>query len=884
MSNSADNQGDGEMPDAGPASGGLTALERHTLLVEWNRTAREYPLDRCIHQLFEDQVRRSPDSVAAVDDSHSITYAELNTRTNRLARHLRTLGAGPETLVGICMERSVEMVVALLAILKAGAAYVPLDPAYPEERIHFILENAALEVVVTHRGLDARFADRTLKTVEADDLSPDTDGESPECLSTPSNLAYIIYTSGSTGKPKGVAIEHHNVVSFLCWVREVFSDEELSGVLAATSICFDLSVFEIFGTLCWGGRIILVDSAIDLPDSPHRRDVKLLNTVPSVMQTLLESGGMPDSVITVNLAGEPLRPSLVDALYACPHVRQVNDLYGPSETTTYSTWAVRRPHQPATIGRPIANTSVYLLDPDLNPVPIGVAGELFIGGEGVARGYLHAPELTVEKFIPDPFAGKPGARIYRTGDMVRYRKDGNLEYLGRADQQVKIRGYRVEPGEIESVLSAHPDLAACAVVARTNNHGEKSLVACVVVRENAGLSVSSLRHWLGERIPEYMIPSRFTVLPDLPLTPNGKIDRKRLEKLDGIELDAAAASVPPRTDAERELVSIWEKLLDRGQVGIRDNFFDLGGNSLLAARLVAEIKSRWSVSLPVAAIFQSPVIEELATRLTEDGWSPSWKSLVPLQPAGTKKPLFLIHGWGGDVFCFVGLARLLGPDQPVYGVQAVGLDGKEPPHADVTTMVAHYAREIRAFQPEGPYFIGGYSLGGLFAFEVARQLHESGRRVAMLVLFDSDPVGTISWTVMPYLVQRCTFHLKRLWTMPNRERLAYFRRGWDDLQGRMTSDRHPTSPAESERVSPEDPEAKDYYHALALAHRLHPYPGPATVFVSDDSVSGHMSYWRHLVRGGLTFREIPGTHFEILTPENVPRLAAALQAELTGLD
>ncbi len=871
--------------DARPVSLGSSRQQRHALPPVWNRTKRDYPLDKCIPRLFEDQVARTPDAVAALCGGQSLTYRDLNARANRLAGRLRTLGVGPDLLVGVCMERSLDMLAALLGILKAGGAYVPMDPRYPQERLRFILADAGLKVLLTRRELEGRFPDYPFQILHLDEPLPDTDPGNPACLNTPDHLAYIIYTSGSTGKPKGVAIEHHNAVSFLCWVREAFTDEELSGVLGGTSICFDLSVFELFGTLCWGGKVILVDSALEVSTCPHRQEVNLLISVPSVMQTLLKARAMPPSVVTVNLAGEPLRAPLVDALHAHSHIRHVNDLYGPSETTTYSTWAVRQPRQPATIGRPIANTRVYILDAALNPVAAGHVGELFIGGEGVARGYLNAPELTAEKFIPDPFGGKPGARLYRTGDMVRHFPDGNLEYLGRADHQVKIRGFRVEPGEIESALSAHPELAACAVVARAESGGEKSLAAFVVAREGAEPSVGSLRTWLAALLPAHMIPARCFLLRSLPLTPNGKLDRKALETLKGTDLDAATEPVPPRNDLERELVAIWERLLGRRRVGIRDNFFELGGDSLLAVELAAEIQIRWGQSFPVATMFQSPVIEELAHRLTVESWSPSWRSLVPMQTLGSKPPLFLIHGWAGDVFGFVELARQMAPDQPVYGLQAVGLDGKEPQHSEVATMAAHYAREIRAFQPEGPYLIGGYSAGGVFAFEVAQELHRLGQRVSMLALFDSDPLGMISLTIVPYLRGRCGFHLRRLWTMPHRERIDYCRKIWANLRTRISRSQQPSRPPQlsavgCERQSPENPEAEDYYHILTISHRLKRYPGSAAVFVSHESEPEHMELWRHLIRGGISYHQIPGTHFEIFAPANVSKVAEALRTEL----
>ncbi|HEY0984254.1 amino acid adenylation domain-containing protein, partial [Schlesneria sp.] len=406
----------------------ISREERQRLLVDWNQTERDYPTHLCIHHLFESQATRTPRAVAAVCKGNSLTYQQLNTRANRLSHHLRTLGVGPDRLVGLCLNRSLDLVVAMLAILKAGGAYVPLDPKYPRERLQFIAEDSRMQVLVTEKDLvrvDPSLVENTPVVLMDDDYSVYTD-TNPAADGSPSDLAYLIYTSGSTGRPKGVAIEHHSAVSFLHWIRESFSDRQLARVLAATSVCFDLSIFEIFGTLAWGGRIILIDQALDLPNDQHRNEVTLLNTVPSVAAALLQTGPLPRNLSTVNLAGEPLPTSLVDALYAQAGIQTVNDLYGPSETTTYSTWTRREAGKPATIGRPLANTQVYLLNESREPVPQGFVGELWIGGAGVARGYWKRPDLTAERFVPNPF--RPEERIYRTGDLARWRSDGQLEY------------------------------------------------------------------------------------------------------------------------------------------------------------------------------------------------------------------------------------------------------------------------------------------------------------------------------------------------------------------------------------------------------------------------------------------------------------------------
>jgi amino acid adenylation domain-containing protein len=461
----------------------LTEPERHQLLVEWNNTKTEYPQDKCIHQLFEEQVEQSPDAIAVIFENQQLTYRELNTRANQLAHYLQTLGVGPEVLVGICLERSLEMIVGILGILKAGGAYVPLDPAYPQERLAFMLEDATVPVLLTQVSLVEKVSAPQLRVVYLDKDREEIAQQPQENLAnraTVENLAYIIYTSGSTGNSKGVAIEHHSTIALVVWAKRIFNSEDLAGVLAATSICFDLSVFELFVPLSWGGKVILIQNALSLPTLSTATKVTLINTVPSVLSELLQLQELLTSVRTINLAGEPLQSKLVQKIYQQDAVRQVFNLYGPSEDTTYSTYAlVKKQDKAITIGCPIDNTQVYILDSHLQPVPIGVSGELHIGGDGLARGYLNRPELTAEKFIPNPFSDEPGSRLYKTGDLARYLPDGNIEFLGRIDHQVKIRGFRIELGEVETALSQHSNVREAIVTVREDVPGDKRLVAYI---------------------------------------------------------------------------------------------------------------------------------------------------------------------------------------------------------------------------------------------------------------------------------------------------------------------------------------------------------------------------------------------------------------------
>ena len=640
----------------------LTEAEEHQLLVEWNDTNRDYPKNTCIHQLFGEQVEKSPDAVAVVFENQQLTYRELNTRANQLARYLYKLGVRRETLVGICMERSLEMVVGLLGILKAGGAYVPLDPKYPKERLAFILRDTHAPVLLTQRRmLEGGIEDRSSKMADGDSRSSipvlcelegldsqvkvvclDTDSknfihestENPQGEATADNLAYVIYTSGSTGRPKGVAIEHRSALALLSWAKTVYTAEDLARILASTSICFDLSVFELFCPLASGDRVIMVKDALGLSDLPPDAGVTLVNTVPSAIAELLRvDRGIPASVRIVNLAGEPLSLALVHELYQRETIQRVFDLYGPSEATTYSTYALRQSAGPATIGRPIANTQIYILDSSLQPVPLGISGELHIGGAGLARGYLNRSALTAEKFLPNPFSKEPGARLYKTGDLARYLPDGNIEFLGRIDHQVKLRGFRIELGEIESALSQHPGVGAVAVLARQDLTDEKSdnlkskienpesgkrLVAYVVPRqEEAAPTGNELRIFLEKKLPEYMIPSAFVFLDALPPTPNGKIDRQALPAPDQNRVEAEQSYVAPRNPVEELLANIWAEVLKLEKIGVHDNFFGLGGHSLKVTQVISRVREALRLDLPVRVLFEAPTIAELASRVEQ---------------------------------------------------------------------------------------------------------------------------------------------------------------------------------------------------------------------------------------------------------------------------
>ncbi|HSE18131.1 MAG TPA: amino acid adenylation domain-containing protein [Pyrinomonadaceae bacterium] len=597
----------------------LTPREQQ-VLVEWNQTsARDYQQDCCLHEMFEAQVERTPGRVAAVHVAEELTYLELNARANKLAHYLQRLGVGPEMCVGVLMERSLEMLVALLGVLKAGGAYVPLDPEYPRERLGFMLNDSGARVLLTQKQLADLLPAHEARLVCLDTEWQAIDAESAENLQgnvTARNVAYVIYTSGSTGWPKGTAIEHRSAANFSYWARESFEPEAFNGTLALTSICFDLSIFELFVPLHWGGKVIIVADVLQVP-AAHQ--VTLINTVPSAINQQLELDYLPDSAYVVNLAGEPLQQRLVQQLYERKTIEQVFNLYGPTEATTYATWGLmkRDSRESPTVGRPISNTQVYVLDPRGRPLPTGIPGELYIGGSGLARGYLGRPELTAEKFIPDPFSVEPGACMYRTGDLARFLPDGRIDFLGRIDHQVKIRGYRIELGEVEAALNEHPSVKTCVVVAREEADDDKRLVAYVVAHEGDKPAHLELQSFLRARLLEQMVPSAFVFLDEMPLTPNGKVNRRALPAPEIVRPELEQRYVAPRNDIEVVLVDLWQEVLGMGPIGVSDNFFDLGGHSLKATRLLSKVRRIFRTQLPLSVVFEATTIEALADALVE---------------------------------------------------------------------------------------------------------------------------------------------------------------------------------------------------------------------------------------------------------------------------
>jgi amino acid adenylation domain-containing protein len=636
----------------------LTEPERQQLLAGWNATQAEYPREACVHELFEAQVERTPDAAAVGFEGQQLTYRELNRRANGLAHHLRRLGVGPEVLVGICVERSWEILVGLLGILKAGGAYVPLDPSYPKERLAFMLEDGQAPVLLTQRRLAGSLPDYGGQVVCLDgDLEAVAGAreENPVSGATPANLAYVIYTSGSTGRPKGVAVEHRSLANYLTWVSEALLGRTVQVLPTVTTLTFDASLKQVFGPLLQGGEVWVLPEAVAMEPAALLRAIRTragvgLNCVPTYWEAVLDAlrsgrGPTPAGLDGLLLGGERFGQELVARSLAVLPNLQVWNFYGPTEATANAVVGRTGPGAEVTIGRPIANTRIYLLDRYLNPVPVGIPGELHIGGVGLARGYLSHPELTAERFIPDPFSAEPGARLYRTGDLARYRPDGQIEFLGRLDDQVKIRGFRIELGEIEAVLARHPVVRDAVVLAREDAPGDKRLVAYVVPDRAPAPTGGELRSFLKEQLPEYMVPAAFVPLEALPRSPNGKVDRRALPAPERVRPELESACARPRTVVEELLAGIWAEVLGLERVGIHDDFFDLGGHSLLAARLIARVGDAFHIDLPLRSLFEARTIARVAELIearileTVAGLSEEAASqLVSASPGGFQQP------------------------------------------------------------------------------------------------------------------------------------------------------------------------------------------------------------------------------------------------------
>ncbi len=867
----------------------LPESERHHLLREFNNSDADYPKDVPLAQLVEQQVERTPDAVAVVYDEKQLTYRKLNARANQLAHELIKQGAGPDQIVGLYVTRSTDLIMALLAIIKAGAAYLPLDPLFPPERLGYMLNDSGSRLLITEKSLRGTLPAFAGTIIQLEDEGWQANGSAnPAVAVKPEDLGYVIYTSGSTGKPKGVQLPRMAMTNLLWTMREWLQLTDRDRLLAVTTISFDIASADVWLPLLVGAQTVVAsfEAAADgnaLKKLLEEHDITFLQATPVTWRLLFDAGWRGKSNLQTVCTGEAMPQEV--AVQLVPVVKLVWNLYGPTETTIWSTgYKITDGRETILIGRPVFNTQCYILDAHGEPVPAGVTGELYIAGDGLARGYLNRPDLTAEKFVADPFAGG-AARMYRTGDLARYRPDGNIECQGRIDHQVKIRGYRIELGEIEARLAEFPEVREAVVIAREDTPGDKRLVAYYAVStlgetETGNIGAEQFRAYLSTSLPEYMVPAAYVRMEALPLTPNGKIDRKVLPAPEANAFSTRGYE-PPQGEAEAKLAAIWSEVIKLERVGRNDNFFDLGGHSLMAARAVALMNQEFGTSLPIRVLFQANTVSQLAALIGKQGESQGedWPILIPVQTRGTRTPLFCVARPNVNALGYLMLSRELGIDQPVYGLQ---VQLEEDPAIDFSdeqyrTTATEYIRAIRAVQPHGPYNLIGQCQGAYIAFEMVQQLEAEGERVSFLGILDAwtEENTRHRWRFMVYLAMR------RL----------------ESLKGRIFKKSEDQSPAQPAVPKPSSQPAKSQepgssYSKKVLFQKYFPGKGfvppvcsvPITVFRlgkqpwyrKNDATMG----WGDRTCLGVKTRNISGHHLTIMRQPFVKELASMVAERL----
>ena len=887
----------------------LTEKEKEVILGEWNATTVEFPREKCIHELFEEQVLKTPGIIAIRDDRKAITYTELNEKANKLARYLHDSGAVEGSFVSICMERSTDILVALLAVLKAGCTYIPLDPIYPKDRLALIMEDGKPMLMITEKKLLDSLPQTETKNIfiEEYEAYKDYSGENTDFSVTPNTVAYLIYTSGSTGKPKGVQLEHFSVVNFLASMAKQPGITPDDVMLAVTTISFDIAGLEMYLPILYGASIFVASQETSMnPDlliqKIEESKATILQATPVTFRMLnsAEWGGAKG--LKILCGGEAMPKDLAyDLISKCG---ELWNMYGPTETTVWSTIEKVEVNENDKIGyinlgRPIDNTFIYVLNTEFQPVPIGYPGELFIGGDGLARGYFNLPAMTQEKFLPDPFSEIPGARMYRTGDLVQQTEEGKLEFLNRVDSQVKIRGFRIELGEIESAISQFGTIKNNVTIVREDTPGDKRLVA-YIIKEDEEVDIAELRQFLKTKIPDYMIPSAFVFIDQFPLTPNGKIDRKVLPS--PVEAPQQAKDyIEPQTKTEKILAAIWSDVLKIKQIGTDEDFFEIGGHSMVAVTLMVKIEKQLGVRLPLAILFDNSTIHDMARLIDQKSENVSWGSLVPIRSKGTKKPLYLVHGAGLNLLLYTTIVAGLDPDQPVFGLQAKGLDGEDEPLYTIEEIAAYYNGEILKVDQSGSYALAGFSMGGQLAYEMAKQLVEAGYKVSFLGVFDTVSEN-VSDRHIPffkrYKLRIIRFYNQVMWTIgtflkkPLDQKFGFVLMKWKSLKQKITKDDYKLKP-EGASLGKQS-ELPKYLHKVHRANYialdryiLPPYPGKLTLFRAMHQtfyIADPVKYgWEEYVKE-MEILDIPGEHSTIFAPPNDVLFAKELQKCLDERD
>jgi len=834
-------------------------------------------------RLIDEWAAKYPDRTAIKFNSDCWSYGRVCGYANQLARLLADNGIQKGDIVALALDRSPELIVALLAILKCGAAYVPLDPVYPKERIEFMLSDSSSKLLLTSKKYQNHFVSNVAELV-IEDVRAQFDNyrtTSPETKICSDDPAYILYTSGSTGKPKGVVVTHGNLANFLVSMQKTPGIDHNDRLLAVSTVSFDIAGFELYLPLISGAQIVLAsaETAKDgwlLLQLVEQECITIMQATPYTWRMLIAAGWekfMPLKVIT---GGEQLPRDLADKLL--PRCSELWNQYGPTETTVYSTQKLITDPEHITIGKPIANTEVYILDESLKRQPVGATGEIFIGGAGVAKGYLNRAELTSERFIDDPFLLEKNAKLYRTGDLGRLMPDGEIQCLGRIDHQVKIRGFRIELEEIEYALLKAENVKSAVATILTDGPGDPRLVAYVVPVQPADAESEKARfkQRLSEILPAYMVPDDFVFLSSIPVTPNGKVDRKALPAPESAAEVDKNEYVAPETETEKQLAAIWEKLMGKTKIGIHDNFFSLGGHSLVAVQIMARVAKITGKHLPISILLKYPTIAALALHLNDDNHQEVWNSLVPIRPTGSKTPLYVIHGEGLNVMYFNDLVTNMDPDQPVYGLQARGLKGDAPLEV-MEEIAAKYIEEILVQNPEGPYLLAGYSFGGYVAVEMRKQLKAIGKEVK-LIIFDTDAEKSEYKSQMYLLPRKVKRHLPRVISVAKStlaNPAAAFKQTLKKIREKSDSNEKPAEfYRQIKRIKNKLRIALRNYSIEPFDDKVYLYrAGTCTHYVDDKEFLG----WRKYAKNGVEICEVSGDHLSMLLHPYVKDFAVKLQ-------
>jgi amino acid adenylation domain-containing protein len=870
----------------------------HDQLAIWNNTRFTYPDDKPVHLLIEAQAMVFSNKEAVRFSGEGISYRQLNETANQLAGVLLSYGIQTGNTIGLSVDRTPAMLIALLAILKSGAAYIPLDPEYPQQRISYMLEDAGAKILLTSKKYKGNFPSPATELLleEAMEKAKTYPVANPGISVTANHLAYIIYTSGSTGKPKGVMVKHGNLVNLLCSMQQIPVISQYDKLLAVTTISFDIAALELFLPLVTGAQVVITDVKVSrdgfaLLDLVRKEKITLMQATPVTWKIMLAAGWAKKADMRILCCGEAMAADLAKKLI--PLCRNLYNFYGPTETTIYSTGTeILSTDKAITIGGPIGNTQIYIFDEQLQLLPPGEAGEIYIGGDGVASGYCNMPELTAERFIDDPFTNDKRKKLFKTGDIGRWTNDGKVYFMGRIDEQIKIRGFRIEPAEIETVLLQQPGIRDAVVIAREDTPGNKVLVTYIVAGEGTASNASAeqVQKWkkaLQAVMPDFMVPHEYVLMQQFPLLPNGKINRKELPKPVRRSTDIKNAVVD--SGIEKLVAGIWAEALHMDSVAMDDNFFDLGGHSLIAVQIMTRLEKETGKLLPIAALFEWPTVRQLSHFLQLGNISASWDSLVPVKPFGSKPPLYIIHGDGLNVMIFNSITKHMDINQPVFGLQPKGMNGIDEPDESMEEIAAYYIARISEHNPNGPYCLAGYSFGGIVAFEMAKQLEKMGKDVKLLAMFDTN-VGNIEYLEpgikrvfkkIQIQFPKMVFIVSSLRKHPGNI-LAYqwlvAKRKWRTMLAKagIVKENGP------EKISPYEKlvikkhlAAYEKYIMSAYAGRIDLFRVQKRFYFLDDPV---FLGWKPLAGKGVSIHEVPGDHRSFLLPPNDKIFATILQS------